>query len=65
MIKGAEHMLKSTEWKKKTKKKDWSPCQCPNKSMVYICPANRELKGLSLLASVMFDLCRRQMPLTK
>ena len=33
IIKGAEHMLKSTEWNKKTKKKDWSPGQCPNKSM--------------------------------
>ena len=34
MIKGAEHMLKSTEWKKKTKTKHWSPGQCPNNSMV-------------------------------
>ena len=33
MIKGEEHILKSTEWKKKTKKKDWLPGQCPNKSM--------------------------------
>ena len=33
MIRGAEQLLKSTEWKKKTKKKDWSPGQCPNKSM--------------------------------
>ena len=33
MINGAEHLLKSIEWKKKTKKKDWSPGQCPNKSM--------------------------------
>ena len=27
IIKGAEHMLKSTEWKKKTTTKDWSPDQ--------------------------------------
>ena len=33
MIRGAEHMLKTTEWKKKKEKKDWSPGQCPNKSM--------------------------------
>ena len=33
MIRGTEHLFKSTEWKKKTKKKHWSPGQCPNKSM--------------------------------
>ena len=43
MIKGAEHMLKSTEWKKKTKKKDCHQASAQTKVWGYVCPANREL----------------------
>ena len=41
MIKGAEHILKSTEWKKKTKKKTGQPASA--RTWGYVCPANREL----------------------
>ena len=58
MIKGAEHVLKSTEWKKKQKRKTGHQASAQTKVWGYICPANRELIvtyyiGLSLLASVM------------
>ncbi len=43
MIKGAEHVLKSTEWKKKTKKKDCVTRSVPKtKVWGYVCPAYKE-----------------------
>ena len=58
MIKGAEHVLKSTEWKKKQRRKTGHQASAQTKVWGYVCPANREqivtyYIGLSLLASVM------------
>ena len=43
MIKGAERVLKSTEWKKKQKRKTGHQASAQTKVWGYICPANREL----------------------
>ena len=54
-------MLKSTEWKKRTKKKDWSPGQCHNKSMGIRLSCQQRTNNyllhmpISLLASVIVD----------
>ena len=43
MIKGEEHMLKSTEWKKRQRKKTGHQASAQTKVWGYVCPASREL----------------------